>query len=660
MLRKILIANRGEIAARVIKTARRMGIATVAVYSDADAASLHVSMADEAYHIGPAPAAESYLKIDRILDAARRSGADAIHPGYGFLSENPAFAEAVAAAGLVFIGPPASAMRAMGLKDAAKRVMEKAGVPVVPGYHGPEQEPEQLAKRAAAIGYPVLIKAVAGGGGKGMRRVDTPKDFDAALASAKGEAQSSFGDDRVLIEKYVTAPRHIEVQVFADTHGNAVHLYERDCSLQRRHQKVIEEAPAPGMTVAVRRAMGEAAVNAAKAVGYVGAGTVEFIADGSKGLKPDGFWFMEMNTRLQVEHPVTEAVTGQDLVEWQIRAAAGELLPLKQEAIPLNGHAVEARVYAEDATRDFAPAAGRLLHLSLPGDLARIDTGVRQGDTITPFYDPMIAKVIVHRPTRQTAFVALADALRRCEVAGSTTNVAFLERLVTHQDVVDGLVDTGLIGRVLPDLIPQPADALALALAAVAALGVDPLPRSDDLWQALSGWRSFGRSRRPVTLFEHGTPHETEVAIEGPGRYHVATPAGPIAFRVAARDGPRLTIEHANRRQQAVVVTDARHVGVIAAGRTLLFDRPDPDRLDDDETGGGDRIEAPLPGLIKAVHVKGGQAIAKGAPLLVLEAMKMQHTLVAPRDGRIAEVLVPAGEQVVEGTMLVVLEPVNG
>ena len=660
MLKKILIANRGEIACRIIRTARRMGIATVAVYSDADASSLHVAMAGEAYRIGPAPASESYLVAERILAAAKASGADAIHPGYGFLSENPAFADAVAAAGLVFIGPPASAMRAMGLKDAAKRVMEKAGVPVVPGYHGSEQEPKQLAKRAAEIGYPVLIKAVAGGGGKGMRRVDIAKDFDAALASAKGEARSSFGDDRVLIERYVTAPRHIELQVFADGHGNAVHLYERDCSLQRRHQKVIEEAPAPGMTPAVRKAMGEAAVNAAKAVGYQGAGTVEFIADGSKGLKPDGFWFMEMNTRLQVEHPVTEAITGQDLVEWQIRVAAGEPLPLKQDQIPLVGHAVEARLYAEDAARDFAPATGRLLHLSLPEDGVRIDTGVRQGDTITPFYDPMIAKVIVHRSTRQEAFSALAGALRRCEAAGSTTNVDFLERLAAHEDVVDGLVDTGLIGRVLPQLTGGSASPMATALAAITALGIDPLPCSAEPWVALSGWRSFGGASQPVTLSQHGAPIETEVEITGPGRFVVATPAGRVAFRVTGRDGPRLAIEHEGRRHQAVVVLDAGRVGVIAEGRTLLFDRPDLHRLDEDEMGSGDRIEAPLPGLVKAVHVEAGGRIAKGDALLVLEAMKMQHTLTAYRDGTIAEVLVAAGEQVVEGTMLVTLEPVDG
>jgi 3-methylcrotonyl-CoA carboxylase alpha subunit len=459
----------------------------------------------------------------------------------------------------------------------------------------------------------------------------------------------------------VTAPRHIEVQVFADRHGNAVHFYERDCSLQRRHQKVVEEAPAPGMTAEVRQAMGMAAVNAAKAVGYQGAGTVEFIADGSKGLRPDGFWFMEMNTRLQVEHPVTEAITGEDLVEWQIRVAAGEPLPLGQDEIPLTGHAVEARLYAEDAARDFAPATGRLLHLSLPDGLARIDTGVREGDTITPFYDPMIAKVIVHAATRHEAFARLAVALERTEVAGSVTNVDFLARLVSHPEVVEGRVDTGLIGRILPALNRDEApDALATGLAAIAALDIDPSPQSPDPWIALSGWRSFGTSRVPVTLTEHGVPVDVEVAVAGPGRFAVSTPSGNASFAVVAREGARLTLMSEGRHTEAVVVADVRHVGVIAGGRTHHFDRPDRHRLDDDETGGGDRITAPLPGLIKAVVVKAGQTVAKGDALIALEAMKMQHTLAAPRDGVIAEVLASAGDQVVEGTMLIALEPSHG
>ncbi|MDG1973159.1 MAG: biotin carboxylase N-terminal domain-containing protein, partial [Paracoccaceae bacterium] len=437
MFKKILIANRGEIACRVMRTAHRMGVATVAVYSDADAKSLHVEMADEAIRIGPAPVSESYLKADRIIEAAKSTGADAIHPGFGFLSENPDFVEAVEAAGLTFIGPSASAIRAMGLKDAAKKLMEKAGVPVVPGYHGEEQDPDFLAKQADEIGYPVLIKARAGGGGKGMRRVDDPAEFAASLISASREAEASFGDGACLIEKYILSPRHIEIQVFGDDHGNAVHLFERDCSLQRRHQKVIEEAPAPDMTDEVREAMGEAAVKAAKAISYSGAGTIEFIVDGANGLRTNGFWFMEMNTRLQVEHPVTEEITGVDLVEWQLRVAAGAPLPTKQEDLSINGWAFEARIYAEDAANNFLPATGRLSHLRFP-DNARIETGVRAGDEITPFYDPMIAKLIVHADTRAEALRRLHAALVATQAAGSVTSLEFLARLASHEGFAAG------------------------------------------------------------------------------------------------------------------------------------------------------------------------------------------------------------------------------
>ncbi|MFV0473440.1 MAG: acetyl/propionyl/methylcrotonyl-CoA carboxylase subunit alpha, partial [Pikeienuella sp.] len=441
MFQKILIANRGEIACRVIRTARRMGVSTVAVHSDADARSLHVAEADEAVRIGPAPVAESYLRGDAIIAAAKATGAEAIHPGFGFLSENPDFVDAVEAAGLVFIGPSSSAIRAMGLKDAAKALMEKAGVPVVPGYHGAGQDPDFLAAEAEKIGYPVLIKARAGGGGKGMRRVDDPKDFKEALASAASEGKASFGDGAVLIEKYILSPRHIEIQVFGDSHGNAVHLFERDCSLQRRHQKVIEEAPAPGMTAEMREAMGAAAVKAAKAIGYAGAGTIEFIVDGAKGLRPDGFWFMEMNTRLQVEHPVTEAITGVDLVEWQLRTAAGAKLPMAQEELSINGWAFEARLYAEDAAKGFLPATGRLEHLRFP-ETARIETGVRAGDEITPFYDPMIAKIVTHGADRAEALARLSAALHATEVAGSVTNIGFLARLAAHEGFGRGEVDT--------------------------------------------------------------------------------------------------------------------------------------------------------------------------------------------------------------------------
>src|ERR1700743_1524254 len=456
MFKSLLIANRGEIAVRVIRTARRMALLPIAVYSDADAAALHVQTADEAVRIGPAPVSESYLKADVILAAAKQTGAGAVHPGYGFLSENAEFAEACAAAGIVFVGPPASAIRAMGLKDRAKALMSKAGVAVVPGYLGDDQSSDHLAKEAGKIGYPVLIKAVAGGGGKGMRKVDDAQGFAAALEGGQRESQSSFGDDRVLIEKYVTRPRHIEMQVFADSHGNAVHLFERDGSLQRRHQKVIEEATAPGMPEAMRKAMGEAAVKAAKAVGYVGAGTIEFIADASDGLHADRFWFMEMNTRLQVEHPVTEAITGFDLVEWQLRVASGEKLAASQDEIHAKGHAVEARLYAEDPQKGFLPSIGKLERLHLPGGV-RGDTGVRQGDSVSPFYDPMIAKVIAHAPSREAAIAKLADALSSAQIAGVRTNNAFLIRCLRSADFITGNIDTGFIGRHEAVLIPHAA-----------------------------------------------------------------------------------------------------------------------------------------------------------------------------------------------------------
>ena len=506
----LLVANRGEIACRIIRTARRLGIRTVAVFSDADAHALHVEMADEAVRIGPPPVAESYLDASRILEAARRSGADAIHPGYGFLSENPDFVEAVEAAGLTFVGPSASAIRAMGLKDAAKRLMQEAGVPVVPGYHGDSQDPEVLAAEAERIGFPVLIKARAGGGGKGMRAVERAADFAEALAAARREGEAAFGDPHCLIEKLIGTPRHIEIQVFGDGHGNAVHLFERDCSLQRRHQKVIEEAPAPGMTEEMRAAMGAAAVAAAKAIGYAGAGTIEFIVDASDGLRPDRFWFMEMNTRLQVEHPVTEAITGLDLVELQLRVAAGDPLPFTQEDLVIDGHAVEARIYAEDPARGFLPATGRLTTLQMPRESAgvRIDTGVREGDRITPHYDPMIAKLIVHGADRNAALRRLKAALAETRIAGCVTNVAFLERLAGHADFAAGTVDTGLIGRHIDDLTrPPQRRPEARAIAALAALGrlqaaLARPPEAADPFRDLEGFRAFGEARQTARFSE--------------------------------------------------------------------------------------------------------------------------------------------------------------
>ncbi len=638
-IRTLLIANRGEIACRIIRTARRMGIRTVAVHSDADARTLHVEMADAAVRIGPAPVGESYLRGEPIIAAARESGADAIHPGYGFLSENPGFAEAVVAAGLTWVGPPASAIRAMGLKDAAKRLMEKAGVPVVPGYHGEAQELVLLAGKAREIGYPVLIKARAGGGGKGMRRVDDPDDFAEALAGARREAKAAFGDDRVLVEKYVASPRHIEVQVFGDSHGSAVHLYERDCSAQRRHQKVIEEAPAPGMTDEVRAAMTSAAVKAAKAIGYEGAGTIEFIADGSGPLRPDGFWFMEMNTRLQVEHPVTEMVTGVDLVEWQLRVAAGEPIPLQQDQIRLSGHAFEARLYAEDAAKGFLPATGTLHHLTFPAaPWLRIETGVREGDAITPWYDPMIAKIVAHGPDRATALGRLADAIEATEVAGCTVNAGFLAALSRNDDFAAGKVDTGLIARKQEALtaVPEPT-AAQIASAALAASGLHA-PHGDDPWDAFAGYSHFGGLGRRVSLKRGEATIQATVAPDTGGRARVRIGEED---RTLDLDGGAAAIPGA--------------IAVFTRGHALTFAVPDPLARDEDAGASANRLTAPMPGLVKLVRVAAGEAVRKGQPLLVLEAMKMEHTIAAPHDGIVAEIA-SEGSQVVDGAVLVRFE----
>ncbi|MGR3758778.1 acetyl/propionyl/methylcrotonyl-CoA carboxylase subunit alpha [Roseobacteraceae bacterium NS-SX3] len=645
MFDKILIANRGEIACRVMETARAMGVRTVAVYSDADAAAKHVQMADEAVHIGgPAPK-DSYLKGEEIIRAAKDTGAQAIHPGYGFLSENPEFVEAVEAAGLTFIGPSAEAIRAMGLKDAAKALMEKAGVPVVPGYHGDNQDPEHLSGAADAIGYPVLIKAVAGGGGKGMRLVEKPADFDEALKSAQGEATTAFGNPDVLIEKYIQQPRHIEVQVFGDgTH--AVHLFERDCSLQRRHQKVIEEAPAPGMTEEMRAAMGLAAVRAAEAIGYKGAGTVEFIVDGSKGLHPEGFWFMEMNTRLQVEHPVTELITGVDLVEWQLRVAAGEALPAQQEDLAITGHAFEARLYAEDVAKGFLPATGTLTHLAFPG-YARADSGVRAGDTISPWYDPMISKVIVHGPTRAVALSRLSRALAGTEVGGTVTNLAFLGALAAHEGFASGEVDTGLIARDLDALVAEPvAEPRHKAAAGMQALNLmETTPETGfTLWAPL---------HQAVTLTWQGETFEADVQVESPDR-QVWTVGGEQV--IAERKGGRWVAGG----HPVPPVAQAGTTITVFDGYGLTFEVIDP--LDRATAAGGDLnvIEAPMPGLVKAVFAEAGQEVKEGDRLAVLEAMKMEHSLLAARDGTVAEVLAAAGDQVEAGAALVRLEEAGG
>ena len=654
MFSKILIANRGEIACRVMRTARRLGVRTVAVYSDADANALHVAMADEAVHIGASPVGESYLRADKIIAAAKATGAEAIHPGYGFLSENPGFVDQVVAAGLVFIGPSASSIRAMGLKDAAKRLMEKAGVPVVPGYHGEDQGLVLLAGKAREIGYPVLIKARAGGGGKGMRRVDHADDFAEALAGARREAKAAFGDDAVLVEKYVEKPRHIEVQVFGDNFGNAVHLFERDCSAQRRHQKVIEEAPAPDMTPELRQAMTDAAVKAAKAISYSGAGTIEFIVDASKGLRPDGFWFMEMNTRLQVEHPVTEMVTGVDLVEWQLRVASGEKLPKTQNEISLHGHAFEARIYAEDPARGFLPAIGTLHHLAFPdtapaGSTMRVETGVRSGDTISPFYDPMIAKLVVHAADRRSALTALVEALKATEIAGSIANVPFLAALASDVDFAAGDVDTGLIGRKQEQLIalPAPLDR-TVALAALAASDSAGPATGADPWSSLAGYAHFQATPRLARVRFGENEIVARVSVRRDGQYAVA---------LGGEDGVQpepttLAASSLNQNKHPRVARWPGHVTVFESGNAFTFSVPDPLARSADAAGGGDSMRAPMPGLVKIVRVAAGETVAKGQPLLVLEAMKMEHTIAAPHDGIVSEI-VPEAAQVTEGTVLV-------
>ncbi|MGJ8603907.1 MAG: biotin carboxylase N-terminal domain-containing protein [Marivita sp.] len=645
MFDTILIANRGEIACRVIDTCRRLGVRTVAVHSDVDAQARHVEMADVAVSLGGASPAESYLRGDAIIAAAQSTGAQAIHPGYGFLSENPEFVDMVTAAGVVFIGPSASAIRAMGLKDAAKNLMAEAGVPVVPGYQGAEQAPEALAVEAGRICYPVLIKAVAGGGGKGMRLVETPEAFADALASAQSEARTAFGNAHVLIEKYITSPRHIEVQVFGDG-TRAVHLFERDCSLQRRHQKVIEEAPAPGMTPEMRAAMGQAAVRAAEAIGYKGAGTVEFIVDGSDGLRPDGFWFMEMNTRLQVEHPVTEAITGVDLVEWQLRVASGEPLPCAQEELTITGHSFEARLYAEDVPAGFLPATGRLAHLAFP-DGARADTGERSGDVISPHYDPMIAKVIVHGSSRAVALRKLRRALAATQVAGTVTNLAFLGALARHEGFSNGVVDTGLIGRDLETLtaVPAPSNA-ALAQAVLALLGLSRAPMPLDgfaLWQPVT---------QDVAVQVGDQDVACKVTVRAPGQIDVSVDGALVAARFGA-NGWRF-----DGQPCAAVHLDGGEVTVFG-DPTFGVKKIDPLDVEAALVGSGDLVEAPMPGLVRQVFVSVGDPVAKGDRLAVLEAMKMEHSLLAARDGIVAEVMAEAGGQVEAGAALIRLEGVE-
>lgn len=653
MFNKILIANRGEIACRIIKTARRLGIRTVAVYSAADENARHVKLADEAVYIGAAPASESYLNIETLIKACLTTGAEAIHPGYGFLSENPAFVEATEAAGLTFIGPSASAIRAMGLKDAAKALMEKAGVPIVPGYHGEQQDEDFLQQQANQITYPVLIKARAGGGGKGMRLVENAEDFSAALKSAKREAKASFGDDAVLIEKYMTKPRHIEVQVFGDSHGHHVHLFERDCSLQRRHQKVIEEAPAPDMTPQMRALMGAAAVKAAAAIEYCGAGTVEFIADVSEGLREDRFFFMEMNTRLQVEHPVTEAITGLDLVEWQLRVAAGETLPKTQDQLGIEGWAFEARIYAEDPNRDFMPATGALTGFDVGFDDVRIDTGVEAGDNITPFYDPMIAKLITHGRDRAEALAKLKAALKQTQITGLTTNRQFLLQLAQLPEFAEGDVDTGLIARNHDVLFvkPQPDD-ITLALAALAALNLLTPPQGTDPWHSLRGFRLWETACQHAALDFDNQRHHIKIGIDSNNAFRFDFGA----LKIKSNTGNQFTFSLQEKTEHAYISQDDSAVFVMRDGCEFTFQKVKTVAENGDDTGGGSRLISPMPGVVTMINIAEGDMVTKGDTLIIMEAMKMELSLCAPRDGIVKALNVVAGDQVSDGAVLLELE----
>jgi 3-methylcrotonyl-CoA carboxylase alpha subunit len=635
VISSLLIANRGEIACRVIRTARRLSIRTVAVYSDADAKALHVRMADEAVHIGPSPARDSYLRGDTIIAAAKQTGAEAIHPGYGFLSENADFAQAVLDAGLIWVGPKPDSIRAMGLKDSAKKLMMEAGVPVTPGYLGDDQDPKRLKKEAGAIGYPVLIKAVAGGGGKGMRRVDAAKDFDDALDSAKREAASAFGDDRVLIEKYILSPRHIEVQVFGDSHGNVVHLFERDCSLQRRHQKVIEEAPAPGMDAETREAVCGAAVRAAQAVNYESAGTIEFIADASEGLRADRIWFMEMNTRLQVEHPVTEEITGQDLVEWQLRVASGEKLPKTQDELFINGHAVEARLYAEDPAKGFLPSVGRLEGFQLSKYETRIETGYEEGDVVSAFYDPMIAKLVVHETTRSEAAESLSSSCAHAFIWPVRTNNYFLSRALADPDFIEGRIDTNFIERhqgELSDLLPPEEKVLEIGTSELMRRSINPGVATKRRGFAsrpargVVGFRLNSPDRSTVRVLVNGRPEELPIPHEG----HTAWRIEYVTDGVVVSNDDGQPIHFALDHPRGTGTSHGVHDG---------------------------EIEAPMPGKVTAVEISRGERVAKGQRLLTLEAMKMEHALTAPFDGTVAELFATPSAQVKEGQLLVKLEP---
>ncbi len=658
MFGKILIANRGEIACRVIRTARRMGIRTVAVYSDADAEAMHVQAADEAYPIGPAPAGESYLRGDVIIEVARKAGAEAVHPGYGFLSENADFAEACTNAGLVFIGPPRDAIRAMGSKSEAKAIMERAGVPTVPGYHQHNLDLKLLANEARRTGFPVIIKAVAGGGGRGMRIVRRELDLADMIKAARREAASAFGDDRIIMEKYLRQPRHIEVQVFLDNAGEGVYLFERDCSIQRRHQKIVEEAPAPRLDDEKRAAFGDTALQAAKAIGYVGAGTVEFIVDAA-----GNFYFMEMNTRLQVEHPVTEFITGHDLVEWQIRVAAGEPLPARQDDLSINGHAIEARIYAEDPDRQFTPSVGRIVHMRMPAetDGVRVDTGVREGDAVSPYYDPMIAKLVVWDVDRAAAVRRMRSALDECQIVGVRTNIAFLSAVVRHGNFASGEIDTGFVDRFREELLPEPTPVSDRVLALA---GLDILLRREDArrrtaeatgdpyspWHAANAWRLNGAAIETLHFLDGETAIAVSVRHTGSG-YEFGLPGG--AMTVSGRRGDDLVADLDGVKLGANVVPHGDALTVHLQGVARRLTVVDPLAVEDLAESADGRMTAPMPGKVTQVSVEDGAVVKRGAPLLVLEAMKMEHTIAAPADGKVEKVNFGVGDWVEEGSVLV-------
>ena len=660
MFDKILIANRGEIACRIIKTAKRLGIQTVAVYSDADKNSLYVTDSDQSFHIGPSPSTESYLQIDNIIKVAKESGAEAIHPGYGFLSENSEFAKKCNDAGLVFIGPPADSIEKMGKKDVAKRIMEDVGVPIIPGYHGESQDIEYLASVAEKIGYPILIKASTGGGGKGMRIVYSKDEFRDSINAVQRESQSSFGDQSCIIEKYLPKTRHIEVQIFGDNQGNYVHLFERDCSIQRRYQKVIEEAPAPGFSDELRRELGNIAIQVAKAVDYANAGTVEFIADISNGLTIDSIYFMEMNTRLQVEHPVTECITGQDLVEWQFKIAAGESIPLKQSEIRINGSAIEARIYAEDPSNNFLPSIGKLNHFDLPSEEIRVDTGVSQNDEISQFYDPMIAKVISHANTRDESVAQLNSALSKSLITGVKTNIPFIRKILNHNAFLSGEVETGIVDKNIEKLIEfQPPSAEIFAIAGLASCGLLGFSECNNPWKSIRGWRSWGKSKCSVKIQWNEVIRDLQIEIKNKDKFSVFDGENLTSIQLNGEfeDGYKLNINDSSEIVRVNCLN--QKITVLNDGDSFEFLIPEIDYLEEVDTGEKNKITAQIPSVIKEIKVSENEQVEKGQKLLVLEAMKMEHSINSSRDGVVSEVCVDVGQQVKEFEVLVKFEEVN-